>query len=102
MSEPPSSPLPYRVVYSEHVRTQLRGLMARARGARLGRPALAALKEIDRRFHIYPQFGQPLRDLKLRPAQLWIGTVPPLVVKYVLDEKNHLVTVTIPFSLMSG
>jgi hypothetical protein len=76
--------------------------MARARDAGLGRQALVALKEIDRRLHIYPQFGQPLRDLNLRPAQIWIGTVPPLVVKYVLDEAHHLVMVTTPFSLMSG
>jgi hypothetical protein len=78
MSEPSTSPLPYRVSYSEHVRNQLLDLISRARDAGLGQQALAAVKEIDKRLRIYPQFGQPLRDLKLKPSQLWIATVPPV------------------------
>jgi hypothetical protein len=57
---------------------------------------LAALKEIDRRLHIYPQFGDPLRDLKLEPTKIWVGTVRPLVVRYILDEERRLVLVGEP------
>jgi hypothetical protein len=34
---------------------------ARHRG--MFQQAVDALKELDRRLHVYPQFGQPLRDL---------------------------------------
>jgi hypothetical protein len=54
---------------------------------------LAAVKELDRLLHLYPQVGQPLRDLQLKPAQLWIGVVPPLVAHYFLDEERRLVGV---------
>jgi hypothetical protein len=64
---------------------------ARERG--LGPRMLAAVKELDSRLHLYPQFGQPLRDLQLKPAQLWIGVVSPLAVRYVLDEERRLVMV---------
>ncbi len=96
MSETPTGPDPYRVVYSEHVRNELRDLAARAKSRGLGRQVLAALKEIDRRLHIYPQFGEPLLDLKLEPAQVWIGVIPPLVVQYVLDDERRLVMVVVP------
>jgi hypothetical protein len=96
MSESSGSPEPYRVSYSEQVRIELRDLISRARGRGLAPQVLAAAREIDKRLHIYPQFGQPLRDLKLEPAQLWVGVVPPLVVQYVLDEERRVVMVTVP------
>src|SRR3984957_11485160 len=46
----------------------------------------SAAIEIDRRLHIYPQFGQPLRNLSVKPAQLWIATLPPLCLQYLLIE----------------
>src|SRR2546422_6065580 len=95
MSEP-TSPLPYRVAYSGRVRHKLQTLVARAKARGLGQQLLAAVKEIDHHLRIYPQFGQPLRDLKLEPAQLWIGVVPPLVVHYVLDEERRVVMVPVP------
>jgi hypothetical protein len=78
------------------VRNELKALLARARAHGLGPQVLAAVKEIDRRLQIYPQFGQPLRSLALEPAQLWIGVVEPLTVQYVLDEERHLVMVVVP------
>jgi hypothetical protein len=93
MSEPSTSPIPYRVVYSEWVRNQLRSHITKARDRGLGPQVLAAMKELDRLLHLYPQFGQPLRDLELKPAQLWIGVVAPLVAHYVLDEERRLVGV---------
>jgi hypothetical protein len=96
VSETPNGPVRYRVVYSEWVRNELRKLADRAMERGLGPKFLAALKEMDQRLQIYPQFGQPLRDLKLKPARLWLGVVPPLVVRYVLDEHRRLVMVTVP------
>jgi len=97
VSEPTESPIPYHVSYTERVRQEARLLAVRARDRGFGQQVLAAIKEIDRLLHLYPQFGQPLFDLKLKPAQLWIGVVPPLVIRYVLDEQRRLVIVAIPF-----
>lgn len=90
----------YRVSYSERVRNELRNLVSQAGRRGLAHQVLAAAREIDSRLHIYPQFGQPLRDLVLEPAQLWIGVVPPLVVQYILDENQRLVMVVVPFLLI--
>lgn len=96
MTESTNDPIPYRVSYSERVRNELKGLFTRAKQGGLGPQFLAALKEIDRRLHIYPQFGEPLRDLKLKPLQRWIGVVPPLVVQYCVDDDKRLVMVGVP------
>jgi hypothetical protein len=97
VSEASSGPAPYRVTYSERVRRDLLNLAARARERGLGVQFVAAVKEIDHRLQIYPQFGQPLCDLTLEPARIWIGVVPPLVVQYALDEERRLVMVATPF-----
>jgi hypothetical protein len=80
----------YETSYTGRVRDALRAMVARnpAHAA----PILAAVREIDRRLRIYPQFGQPLRELTVERAQEWIGGVPPLVVRYVVveaDESGH-------------
>jgi hypothetical protein len=76
----------YDVSYSGRVIDLLRELIARnpAHAARI----LTAVRDIDHRLRIYPQFGQPLRDLSLPRATLWIGSVAPLVVHYVLVEAD--------------
>jgi hypothetical protein len=73
-----------------------------AREVGLGEQVLAAIREIDHRLHVYPQFGQPLRDLSAEPAQLWIGVVPPLVVQYVLDETQRQVMIVHPMMPLPG
>jgi hypothetical protein len=102
VSEEPASPEPYRVSYSERVRADLKNLIATAKARGLATQVLAAVREVDRRLHIYPQFGQPIRDLKLEPAQLWIGVVAPLVVRYVVDEQNRTVLVVVPLVPLPG
>ncbi len=96
MSEPFPSPVPYRVAYSGRVRNEWRGLIARARSRGLHQQVLAAARMIDTRLRIYPQFGDPLRDLELEPARVWIGCVAPLVVQYVLDDERRTVMVVVP------
>ncbi len=96
MTEPSNGLIPYRVVYSERVRDELKALAARAKERGLLPQFLAAMRALDARLRIYPQFGEPLMDLVLSPAQLWIGILPPLVVEYWLDEEKRLVVVGIP------
>jgi hypothetical protein len=96
VSEPKDAPLPYQVVYSEQVKAALREQASQA--AAVGkRPAIiAAVKELDRLLHLYPQFGEPLMDLMLEDGRLWHGTVGPLVVRYAIYEERRLVMVAVP------
>jgi hypothetical protein len=102
VSDTTDAPAPYRVVYSERVKNELKLLAARARERGLIVPFRAALLAMDQRLRLYPQFGQPLRDLVLEPAQLWIGVIPPLVVQYSLDEERRLVMVYLPIVPLPG
>jgi hypothetical protein len=90
------------VSYSERVRQALRELILRAQSAGRGPECLAAVQEIDRRIAIYPQFGQPLRDLPQLAVQIWLGVVPPLVVRYAIDEEKRLVLVGEPIQSLPG
>jgi hypothetical protein len=101
MNEPPESPQPYRVSYSDRVREAAFALASRIRGTFLETSVRHALSEIERRLKIYPQFGEPLKDLAARKTTLWIGTVPPLVVHYILDEEKRQVIVVRPFQSLS-
>jgi hypothetical protein len=85
------------VSYSARVRSELKDLLTRAAASPLGRQALEAAKIIDYRLRVYPQFGDPLRDLVTEGETLWIATVPPLVVEYVIDEPRRAVFVVVPF-----
>jgi hypothetical protein len=90
------------VSYSGRVRDELQELIDRAKDRGLARQVLDALKEIDYRLRVYPQFGEPLRNLTLRPVQLWIASVPPLVVPYVLDQDRRTVSVGYPIVPLAG
>ena len=96
MSQPSDDPVPYRVVYSGQVRDGIKALVARAKTAGLGQETLRAVKQIDRLLHLYPQFGEPLRDLKAIGHTEMIGTVQPLFVRYVIDEARRTVFVVHP------
>ncbi|MBX9680646.1 MAG: hypothetical protein K2X38_17975 [Gemmataceae bacterium] len=63
-------PAPYRVVYSSLVRQRILDLAAEARTRSDGEAFLAALREFDRRLHIYPHFGDPLTDLLVEAGQV--------------------------------
>jgi hypothetical protein len=76
-------------------RAALREFAATAREAGNSPKAVAAVKELDRRLHVPPQFGEPIIDLTHEPGQVCIGTVPPLMVRYAIDEDRRLVIVTI-------
>ena len=102
MSEKQGEPLLYRVSYSGRVRDSLLELGALARSRGLGARFVAALQEIDRLLQLYPQFGEPLRDLVAEPMTFWIGVVSPLVVRYCVDESRRLVMVGVPILPLPG
>jgi hypothetical protein len=97
VSAPHDEPVPYRVVYSDRVRNELRQLLARATQAGLGRAALDAVRVVDQPLPIYPQFGQPLCDLATSGETLWVAAVWPLVARYVIEEERRVVFVVAPF-----
>ena len=86
----------YDVPYSGRVHDALKAIVFRAKQAGFGLLALNAVRELDRILKIYPQFGQPLRDLSIAPAQLWIGVVSPLVIRYIINEDRRQVLVVSP------
>jgi hypothetical protein len=95
-----AGPEPYRVVYSERVRQRLLALADLARQRGDGEAFLAALKEFDRRLRLYPQFGEPLTDLKHEAGQVWIGVVRPLAMRYgVFDERRIVMVAATPVLL---
>jgi hypothetical protein len=98
MAESTNGPLRYRVVYSEFVREQARQLVLRAQERGIAAEVVDAIKEINTRLEFFPEFGEPLKDLVLQSARMWIGAVPPLVVKYIVDDARRLVMVVTPFA----
>jgi hypothetical protein len=77
----------YEVSYSRRVIELIRGMINRnpTHAAQI----VTAIREIDKLLRIYPQFGQPLYYLAPDRSQLWIGTVSPLVVHYMLVEGDE-------------
>ena len=100
MNEAENELVPYRVVYSERVRAELRALVGRATDAGHGRAVLDALTELGARLRIYPQFGERRRDLSTPGQSEWDATFPPLFVEYVIDEPNRAVYVVIPLKAL--
>jgi hypothetical protein len=96
VSETSNEPSRYQVSYTELVRNELSKLLARAEERGLGSEVRAAVAEIDHHLRVYPQFGEPLRDLSLKSAQLWVGFVGPLKVHYAIYEEQRLVIVSVP------
>ena len=71
---------------------------ARERGD--GAAFLTALREFHRRLRVYPQFGDPLADLRQESGQLRVGIVPPLSMRYgVLEERRLGLVAALPVLL---
>jgi hypothetical protein len=100
VSEPAANPIPYRVLPSTRVVHELQSLMRRAIAAGRGSQSLAALKEMQHRLSMYPQFGENLKGLRQTRETLWIGTIPPLVVQYVIDDVIRAVFIGIPIKAL--
>ena len=95
---PPAQP--YRVLYSARVRERLLALADVARERGDAEAFVTALREFDRRLRLYPQFGDPLTNLRHESGQIWIGIVRPLAIRYtVFDERRTVVVAAIPVLL---
>jgi hypothetical protein len=79
----------------------LKKLIQRALAAGLGPKLADALKEIDYRLRVYPQFGQPLRDAKAISMQEWVGVVNSIRVRYLLSEERRLVIILTPLRALT-
>lgn len=86
----------YRVSYSEWVRQRLFELADEARQRGDGPAFAAAAEDFHRRLCVYPQFGDPLWDLRGHPGQVRLGVVPPLAMRYAVLEGQRLVLVVAP------
>lgn len=90
----------YQVIYSTHVRNELKRLITSLESKETRTEVRDSLIELDKRLSIYPQFGEPLLDLHLDSAQIWIGVIPPLVAKYVIYENQRQVWVVAPLLMI--
>jgi hypothetical protein len=87
-------------VYSERVRQRLLALADAARERGDGGAFVAAVKQIQRRLCLYPQFGEPLFDLTQEAGQVWLGIVRPLSMRYaVLDDRRIVMVSELPVLL---
>jgi hypothetical protein len=94
VSDASSGPLLYEVVYSERVRQRLLALADIARERGDSEAFVTALREFDRRLRLYPQFGEPLIDVRHGTGQIWLGIVRPIAMRYGLLEERRIVIVT--------
>lgn len=100
MNDAADIPAPYKVVDSGVVRATLQEFFARAEAVSQKDTLLAALKNLERRLGVYPQFGEPERDLSHEAGQLYNGAVPPVVVRYAVFEARRLAFVGSPPKLL--
>jgi hypothetical protein len=99
-TEDPSPPRSYAIRPSARVVQDLRALSERATAAGFRQEFLDALKRINRILTIYPQFGEPLRDLQIPGQTLHALVSDPLLVRYILDETNSTVFIVEPFEVL--
>ncbi len=93
----PGTPQLYQVSLSGRVFDKVRELAAVAAARGDGEAFLAALREFDRRLRVYPQFGDPLTDLREVAGQIRLGIVPPLAMRYaVFEERRQVFVAALP------
>ncbi|MFO0797376.1 MAG: hypothetical protein U0804_07845 [Gemmataceae bacterium] len=90
----------YQVSYSERVRERLLELADEARRRGDGPQFAAAFREFHRRLCVYPQFGDPLTDLRGHPGHVRLGIVSPLAMRYgVFEEQRQVFVAAMPVLL---
>jgi hypothetical protein len=81
----------------------LEALQDRAGAAGFEQAFLDALTQIFRILRTYPQYGEPLRELRQDGQSVYVTlafTIGPLFVEYVLDEANRRVFLVEAFKVM--
>ena len=86
----------YKIVCTGRVSDELRKLMERAVAVHRSGQVMAALLELQRLLSLYPQVGEPLKNLTIEGWTLWHHAFPPLVVKYVIDDNRREVLINAP------
>jgi hypothetical protein len=101
VSQPSKGVPPYRIVYSQLCRDTTKELLTRAVAQGQFAEVAQAVRDVNSRLEWIPlDFGEPLRDLLHLGIQVFIGSVPPLVVEYGIDEARRIVYVSNPFKLL--
>jgi hypothetical protein len=98
MADPPDGFAPYDLIFSGRVLDVFAAMVARAKVHGHEQPLFVAAKTIDYRLRVYPQFGEPFRDLDVESGQECIAIVSPLIVQYVIYEERRLVCVVKPMT----
>jgi hypothetical protein len=83
-------------VFSAFVERRLLELSIEATARGDGPAFAAAVREFRRRLAVYPQFGDPLIDLTAEPGIVYNGIIPPLSIRYGVNEERRLVLVGAP------
>ena len=102
MSSPSNDPEPYDVVYSEAAKDSLARLVALARSRGLGAEAIQAVKEINDRLQLYPQFGEPVRDYEAIGITGYLGHIWQISFTYGVDEERRIVYLIRPPRALAG
>lgn len=89
-------PAPYQVVYSPAVERRVSELSDEAIARGDGEAFAAAYQEFDRLLRLYPQFGDPLSDLVVGGGQIRLGIIPPLSMRYGVNEELRIVFCAAP------
>lgn len=87
----PEPPAPYLVTYSSAVLQRLRELGEEALARGDGVAFVAALKSLHQRLTIYPQFGDPVKDMAHGGGQLRVGIIRPISIRYGVHEESRTV-----------
>lgn len=76
-------------------------MLVRARAQGRFTEVAQAIRDINTRLEWIPlDFGDPIQDLVNLGIQEHVGTLPPLVVTYGVDEARRIVYVSVPFKLL--
>jgi hypothetical protein len=99
-SDPNPKPQTYRIILSGRVSAEAKALFNRAADVGRGPQILNAFKEVHHLLSVYPQFGEPLKDLNVLGATIYTLAVPPLVIQYIIDETARTVFIGVPFKVL--
>jgi hypothetical protein len=83
----------YTVTSSDEVKTHLRklGYISLERGD--DEAFFLSLREFEKRLRIYPQFGDPLADLRGETGTIRVGIIRPISMRYAIFEERRLVVI---------
>jgi hypothetical protein len=96
MADSTEGPKPYRVVYSEVARSELRRAVEHAIRVARRDEMLAAIRKLDGFLRWVPEEGEPLADLVRESGHIRHVAVHPFVVQYAVYESSRVVAVMSP------